>query len=137
MCLFVHANAWAPGDWGYVRSEVEAERSLRATAERSHLLRPHACAGALPHVADAPARARSRRRPGKPVPLSRSRRWLAVLGAVGQPRDGNPAACYAHVRSSPPELTVIRGPLRRRGGGREDPRGRPAREPRGTPVQGR
>ena len=29
------------------------------------------------------------------VPLMRPRRWLAVLGAVGQPRDGEPAAAYA------------------------------------------
>ena len=32
--LFVHANAWAPQDWGYVRSEIEAERSLRSTRYR-------------------------------------------------------------------------------------------------------
>ena len=29
-----------------------------------------------------------------PIPLSSQRRWLAVMGAVGQPRDGNPAAAY-------------------------------------------
>jgi diadenosine tetraphosphatase ApaH/serine/threonine PP2A family protein phosphatase len=23
------------------------------------------------------------------------RQWLAVVGSAGQPRDGNPAACYA------------------------------------------
>ena len=28
---------------------------------------------------------------GLPVPLIRSRRWLAVVGSVGQPRDGDPA----------------------------------------------
>ena len=32
---------------------------------------------------------------GAPVPLAHGRQWLAVVGAVGQPRDGNPAACYA------------------------------------------
>ena len=32
---------------------------------------------------------------GVAVPLLGSRRFLAVLGAVGQPRDHNPAAAYA------------------------------------------
>ena len=30
-----------------------------------------------------------------PVPLISSRRWLAALGAVGQPRDEDPRAAYA------------------------------------------
>jgi diadenosine tetraphosphatase ApaH/serine/threonine PP2A family protein phosphatase len=30
-----------------------------------------------------------------PVQLLNGRRWLAVLGSVGQPRDGNPAAAFA------------------------------------------
>ena len=29
-----------------------------------------------------------------PIELTRQRQWLAVMGAVGQPRDGNPAAAY-------------------------------------------
>ncbi|MGB7717189.1 MAG: hypothetical protein WBL81_19815 [Pseudolabrys sp.] len=28
------------------------------------------------------------------IPLLAPRRWVAVLGSVGQPRDYNPAACY-------------------------------------------
>jgi diadenosine tetraphosphatase ApaH/serine/threonine PP2A family protein phosphatase len=28
------------------------------------------------------------------IPLAAQRQWLAVMGAVGQPRDGNPAAAY-------------------------------------------
>jgi diadenosine tetraphosphatase ApaH/serine/threonine PP2A family protein phosphatase len=28
------------------------------------------------------------------VPLLPQRRWLVIPGAAGQPRDGNPAACY-------------------------------------------
>jgi diadenosine tetraphosphatase ApaH/serine/threonine PP2A family protein phosphatase len=33
--------------------------------------------------------------PGNPIPLRAPRRWLAIAGAVGQSRDGNPAAAYA------------------------------------------
>src|SRR5262249_39741639 len=29
------------------------------------------------------------------IPLTRQRRWLAVIGSVGQPRDRDPAPCYA------------------------------------------
>ena len=35
---------------------------------------------------------------GVPVQLLPGRRWLVVVGSVGQPRDGNPAAAYAHAR---------------------------------------
>ena len=33
--------------------------------------------------------------PGTPIKLSAFRRRPVIPGSVGQPRDGNPAACYA------------------------------------------
>ena len=33
--------------------------------------------------------------PGITVPVPRHRHWLATIGSVGQPRDGNPQAMYA------------------------------------------
>jgi diadenosine tetraphosphatase ApaH/serine/threonine PP2A family protein phosphatase len=33
--------------------------------------------------------------PGTPIKLTAFHRWLVIPGSVGQPRDGNPAACYA------------------------------------------
>jgi diadenosine tetraphosphatase ApaH/serine/threonine PP2A family protein phosphatase len=45
-----------------------------------------------------------------PVRLLPGRRWLAVLGSVGQPRDGNPAASYAMLDSERRELTYCRAP---------------------------
>ena len=48
---------------------------------------------------------------GVPMPLLPGRRWLAVLGSVGQPRDGNPAAAYAHARyRREREMTFCRAP---------------------------
>jgi diadenosine tetraphosphatase ApaH/serine/threonine PP2A family protein phosphatase len=47
---------------------------------------------------------------GVPVPLLPGRRWLAVLGAVGQPRDGNPAAAWAMLDTDRQELTFRRTP---------------------------
>ena len=45
-----------------------------------------------------------------PVPLLRPRRWLARLGAVGQPRDGNPAAAYCLFDDSTNEIRFCRVP---------------------------
>ncbi len=107
--LFVHANAWAPEGWGYVRSPVDAERSLRSTTHRVTLC-GHTHVPALYHM--APLRPPGRHEPtaNVAIPLATSRRWLAVLGAVGQPRDGNPAACYGLLRRDPDELTYVRVP---------------------------
>jgi diadenosine tetraphosphatase ApaH/serine/threonine PP2A family protein phosphatase len=43
-----------------------------------------------------------------PTPLARSRRWLAVLGSVGQPRDGNPLAAFALYDDARGDLNFIR-----------------------------
>ena len=47
---------------------------------------------------------------GSAVQLLPGRRWLAVLGSVGQPRDGNPAASYAMLDTERRELTFCRAP---------------------------
>ena len=38
------------------------------------------------------------------------RRWLAVVGSTGQPRDGNTAACYAMLDTDRATLTFFRVP---------------------------
>jgi diadenosine tetraphosphatase ApaH/serine/threonine PP2A family protein phosphatase len=48
--------------------------------------------------------------PGVPVPVGRHRRWLAVAGSVGQPRDGNTAAAYAVLDTGAASLTFFRVP---------------------------
>jgi diadenosine tetraphosphatase ApaH/serine/threonine PP2A family protein phosphatase len=107
--LFVHANAVAPHRWEYVTDAVEAARSLRATPCRcvfcGHLHAPavyHLCgegrAGEVAPVA------------GSPIQLRPERKWLAVIGAVGQPRDGNPDACYALLDDEADELIYLRVP---------------------------
>jgi diadenosine tetraphosphatase ApaH/serine/threonine PP2A family protein phosphatase len=47
---------------------------------------------------------------GVPVQLLPGRRWLAVLGSVGQPRDGNPAASFAMLDTAAKEITYCRVP---------------------------
>ncbi|MHB2169285.1 metallophosphoesterase family protein [Alsobacter sp. R-9] len=105
--LFVHANAWAPEGWGYIRSTVDAERSLRSTTHRVTLC-GHTHVPALYHMAPLRPPALHQPGPGVALPLAMSRRWLAVLGAVGQPRDGSPAACYGLLSDRPSELTFVR-----------------------------
>jgi diadenosine tetraphosphatase ApaH/serine/threonine PP2A family protein phosphatase len=107
--LFVHASASAPDTWIYVLGPREAFQSFRATRHRltfcGHTHLPalfNESAMTLPqhHV---PA-------DDKPIPLLGQRRWLAVLGAVGQPRDKNPAACYGLFNDVRQRLTYVRVP---------------------------
>ena len=107
--LFVHANGWAPKDWGYVRTAVDAERSLRSTTQRMTFC-GHTHVPMLYHMAPLRPPADHVPVPNRSIPLSLSRRWLAVLGSVGQPRDGNPAACYGLLETSPWDLTYVRVP---------------------------
>ena len=48
--------------------------------------------------------------PGVAIPVPPHRRWLAVVGSAGQPRDGNTAACYAMLDTDRPALTFHRVP---------------------------
>jgi diadenosine tetraphosphatase ApaH/serine/threonine PP2A family protein phosphatase len=44
------------------------------------------------------------------VQLLGGRHWLVVLGSVGQPRDGNPAASFAMFDTATREITYCRVP---------------------------
>ncbi len=92
--LYVHANAWNPGGWEYVRSSADAARSLAATSCRLTAC-GHLHWQTLYHLGPSGRVAEFSPVPGVEIPLGGLRRWLAVLGSVGQPRDGNPAAAYA------------------------------------------
>jgi len=107
--LYVHANAWAPAHWGYIQGPIEAELSLRRTDARiticghTHIPAIYGMSPAKPAVGHTPAI-------GVAVPLLRSRHWLCTIGAVGQPRDGNPAAAYALLDDVSDTLTTVRVP---------------------------
>ena len=45
---------------------------------------------------------------GFETPLPAPRRWLAVIGSVGQPRDGDPAAGYAMIDTDKSEIVFLR-----------------------------
>ncbi|HQQ76040.1 MAG TPA: metallophosphoesterase family protein [Thermoanaerobaculia bacterium] len=108
-CLFVHADASAPGRWTYVTDAADAARSLKATHRRvtfcGHVHRP-----AVYNMSETLKLITFRPVPGVAIPLLPQRRWLAVMGSVGQPRDGNPAACWALVDTARAEITYHRVP---------------------------
>ena len=111
--LYVHASACSPQDWIYMLGPREAFQGFRATAQRitfcghTHvpaLFNESATMLPQPHIPIA----------GRPTPLLAQRRWIAVLGAVGQPRDHNPAACYGLLDTATNRLTYRARALRRR-----------------------
>lgn len=107
--LFVHASANDPQDWIYVTSAQRAMPSFRVCQDRvifcGHVHVPRLVSCDINNrVAEQPIPM------GNPVPLIRSRRWLAVVGAVGQPRDGRPQAGYAVMDTVRNELSFMRVP---------------------------
>lgn len=92
--LFVHASAVDPARWIYVLSPVDASRSLRSVGARE-IFSGHTHTPALYHLAANRSIGAFKPVPGTPIKLTSFHRWLVIPGSVGQPRDGNPAACYA------------------------------------------
>lgn len=92
--LLVHASADAPQAWTYVDHPQLAARSLAAAGTRQvfcghvHHQRLFYQGRGRGLLAFAPT-------PGVGIPLGAHRAWLATVGSVGQPRDGDPRAMYA------------------------------------------
>jgi diadenosine tetraphosphatase ApaH/serine/threonine PP2A family protein phosphatase len=107
--LYVHAEASDPKSWIYVQGTEEAARSIAATPAHitfcGHVHQPaiYTMSATAKMTAFKPTT-------GAAIPLVPGRRWLAVLGSVGQPRDGNPAASYLLLDTDKRELTYCRVP---------------------------
>ena len=107
--LFVHANAWAPDKWEYIDGTLEAMHSMQAT--KAHVtFCGHVHMPSLYHMTMAGKTGEFRPAPENSIPLSKQRRWLVIPGSTGQPRDGNPAACYATFDTVTHDLTYYRVP---------------------------
>lgn len=107
--LYVHASAYMPAEWNYVTDLYSASRSLMATRAQATFC-GHTHMPALYHMSMTGKFASFDPVDRVEIPLTRQRRWLAVIGAVGQPRDRNPAACYAILDDERDVLTYIRVP---------------------------
>lgn len=107
--LYVHSEASNPARWRYVQSTADAARSIAATNAQvtfcGHIHRPalYSMSATAKMTSFVPTS-------GVDVQLLTGRRWLAVLGSVGQPRDGNPAACFATYDTEKREITYCRVP---------------------------
>lgn len=93
-CLFVHANAFDPKGWEYIQGRAEAVKSLHASPARIQVC-GHMHEPMLFHLSGTGKAGDFRPVAGVPMPLPAHRQWLVIPGSCGQPRDGNPAACYA------------------------------------------
>lgn len=107
--LYVHADAQNPAAWRYVETAEDARRSLAATRSRLTFC-GHTHIPALFALTATGKLAAHRPPADTAMPLIPRRQWLAVIGAVGQPRDGNPAACYGLLDTAASELTWQRVP---------------------------
>jgi diadenosine tetraphosphatase ApaH/serine/threonine PP2A family protein phosphatase len=107
--LYVHSEASQPPRWRYVRSTTDAARSIVATEARitfcGHIHRP-----ALYSMSVTAKMTNFVPTTGVPVALLGSRHWLAVVGSVGQPRDGDPAASFVTFDTASREITYCRVP---------------------------
>ncbi len=105
--LYVHSDAAMPSEWRYVNDAASAERSMRATSQRItfcghvHIPQLYNMSAQKPAHYFEP-------KPNTAIPLIGQRQWLAVMGAVGQPRDKNPAAAYAILDTDKKNLTYYR-----------------------------
>ncbi|TFW20772.1 metallophosphoesterase [Massilia arenosa] len=108
--FFVHASAHEPQRWAYVDCAEEAEKSLKAARGARIVFSGHVHAPALYRRADDGRMGSHVPLPDVRIPLAPQHQYLVLPGAVGQPRDGNCAACYAIYDDATRELTCFRVP---------------------------
>jgi diadenosine tetraphosphatase ApaH/serine/threonine PP2A family protein phosphatase len=106
-CCYVHASAASPHRWTYIDSPAEAKRCVDAS-ERPYTFCGHMHEQMLYFENATGHMSEFRPTPGTPIPVRSTRRWLAIVGSVGQPRDGNPAACYTLFDKARQQITFCR-----------------------------
>lgn len=107
--LYVHASAKTPEKWPYIRGMDAAADCLQATDARMVFV-GHTHIPAVFH--GLPGRSPAAFIPSADVemPISSFRRAVTVVGSVGQPRDGIPAACYGLFDTGQRTVTMKRVP---------------------------
>ncbi|MBK6637185.1 MAG: metallophosphatase family protein [Rhodocyclaceae bacterium] len=110
--LWVHGSAHEPDKFHYVQEADVARQSIDAAPRDVRLIAAgHVHEPRLWHFSGrnsqpAPFRPSS----GVAIDLTPTRRWMATIGSVGQPRDGNPAGSYAIVDLAQSRITFFRIP---------------------------
>ena len=105
--LFVHSEASEPSRWIYVDGAETAARSMQSTTAEitfcGHIHQPaiYSLSFTAKMTAFTPTA-------NVAIHLLPRRQWLVVVGAVGQPRDGDPAACFVLFDDQRREVTFCR-----------------------------
>lgn len=107
--LFVHGSAEDPAAWIYVNDATRAFASLRA-ARANWVFSGHIHVSELYYLGETQRPVTFTPVAGTPIPVHPRRQWLGIVGAVGQPRDGNTAACCAIMDYDRYTLTYYRVP---------------------------
>jgi len=109
--LLVHASANAPERWRYIDSPMAATASLDAACAWPgvrYVFGGHVHAQTLYYRGAVGTLMSFDPQAGVAIPVPRHRHWVATVGSVGQPRDGNPQAMYALFDSTAEQLTFHR-----------------------------
>ena len=108
--LLVHGSASAPDQFAYVTDPRSASMSFQASGGATYVFCGHVHEPVLYHLGASGRPQPFRPVPGVAIPVPKHRRWLAVVGSVGQPRDGNTAASYVMADLDRNTLTFNRIP---------------------------
>jgi diadenosine tetraphosphatase ApaH/serine/threonine PP2A family protein phosphatase len=109
--FLVHATADAPEKWHYIQDERLASRSLDAAAknpEIRYVFGGHVHQQSLYYRGSGNRLMLFQPKNGIAIPVGTHRHWLATVGSVGQPRDGDTRANYALLDSVTSQLTFHR-----------------------------
>jgi diadenosine tetraphosphatase ApaH/serine/threonine PP2A family protein phosphatase len=107
----VHASANEPEKWRYVVDERSAGASLDAAVKWGgvrYVFGGHVHEQMLYYRGASAKLMRFLPTPGMAVPIPKHRYWVATIGSVGQPRDGNSQAMYAMFDTKKCHLTFHR-----------------------------
>ena len=91
---FVHGSVETPEQFLYVTDPLRAARCL-AAAGTPWVFAGHVHEPVLYYTSATDRPLPFRPVPGVAIPVPPRRRWLAIAGSTGQPRDGRPSASYA------------------------------------------
>ena len=95
--LLVHASVNEPALWRYVSDTRSASASLDAAQQFRavrYVFGGHVHAQTLYYLGAESGLMPFTPQSGVAIPVPKHRQWLATVGSVGQPRDGNPQAMY-------------------------------------------
>ncbi len=106
---YAHASAHQPERWEYLRQEDQIRACLDAAGTPLTFI-GHVHVPKVFYETPGGAVRELDPQDGVPLPLSPRTRYVINVGSVGQPRDGNNAACYVLYDDAAAEVTFCRLP---------------------------